>query len=412
MPYRMKTESNMEKYYSEYVGVEDIQESQETNPFDPEKISIDTKQVTMETCLRRIKQGSLILKPNFQRKEVWDIKKKSQLIESLMLRIPIPMFYVSSDEKGYYTVVDGLQRLSTIRDFILGIDYNPERDSVNSRVQGFRLEGLEFWHKYNGCEFTDLPDYLRNRILETEFTFTIINPGTPELVKLNIFKRINTGGLPLSGQEIRNALYNGRATEYLTMLSSDASFLKATNYSIRSLRLEDHELILRYLSFCIRPYETYKRSRNVDDFLSETMVIINADANSDDATLAKLIREKQVIEGTYERINLEKQYESFIKAMKRSYALFNHHAFRKSHGSLRKSPINKCLFEMWAVLLGDIDAKAFEHIVQNREEFMKDYIQLLDAQEFQHAISRDSMKHTAVYYRFSSLVNLLKNYVI
>ncbi|MFK7982470.1 MAG: DUF262 domain-containing protein [Saprospiraceae bacterium] len=74
----------------------------------------------METCLRRLTQGTILLNPDFQRNEVWTIEKKSQLIESLMLKIPLPMFYVSADKKNNYTVVDGLQRLSTIRSFILG----------------------------------------------------------------------------------------------------------------------------------------------------------------------------------------------------------------------------------------------------------------------------------------------------
>jgi uncharacterized protein with ParB-like and HNH nuclease domain len=93
------------------------------DPFNPEEISIDSKVVSMDNCLRRLTQGTITLNPDFQRKEVWTEDKKSQLIESLMLKIPLPMFYVSADEKNNYTVVDGLQRLSTIRSFILGDRY-------------------------------------------------------------------------------------------------------------------------------------------------------------------------------------------------------------------------------------------------------------------------------------------------
>ena len=173
-------------------------------PFDPEKISIDGKGVPMETL---------------QRKEVWDIQRKSQLIESLMLAIPIPMFYVAADEKGNWDVVDGLQRLSTIREFVLGDDYLKTKDEMQ-KGNGFKLKGLEYWgEKYNGLKFKNLHEKLSNRILETEFRFTIINPGTPEEVTRNIFKRINTGGMPLTSQEIRHALYQGVSTELLEYLS-------------------------------------------------------------------------------------------------------------------------------------------------------------------------------------------------
>ena len=103
------------------AGVEaEIEEREKEEPFDPEEISIDPKVVPMETLLRRLRQGSVRLAPPFQRKEIWDMERKSQLIESLMLKIPLPMYYVAADEKGNWDVVDGLQRITTIKEFILG----------------------------------------------------------------------------------------------------------------------------------------------------------------------------------------------------------------------------------------------------------------------------------------------------
>lgn len=95
--------------------------------------------------MRRLQQGTITLNPDFQRQEVWDQKRKSQLIESLLLKIPIPMFYVSSDEKSNWTVVDGLQRISTLRDFVLGKEYlkDPSKN-LNKKGSGFKLQGLEF----------------------------------------------------------------------------------------------------------------------------------------------------------------------------------------------------------------------------------------------------------------------------
>lgn len=241
-----------------YTGIESDEDEKITDPFNPEDISIETRVTPMETILRRIKQGTLILNPDFQRKEVWTDVRKSQLIESILLEIPIPMFYVSSEEDGEWTVVDGLQRISAFRDFVLGINFVNSK-KVKEEGAGMKLTGLEFLKELEGKQMKDLPTKLYNRILEAEFSVTVINPGTPEEVKRNIFKRINTGGMPLSPQEIRNALYGGAVSGLLNEMAEKSVFKRATGNSVKDLRMEDKELLLRFLSFVIRPPHTYKK---------------------------------------------------------------------------------------------------------------------------------------------------------
>ena len=388
-------------------GVEE--ENEEFQPFDPEKISIDTKPITMDTCLRRLEQGTIILNPDFQRNEVWTMEKKCQLIESLMLKIPIPMFYVSADEKGHYYVVDGLQRLSTIRSFVLGDEYLKTKNP-DLKGNGFELEDLEFWGKsYNTLTFNKLPINIQNRILETGFTFTIINPGTPEEVKRNIFKRINTGGEPLTPQEIRHALYIGESTELLLRLSKREEFLKATSYSVKSNRMMDRELILRFLAFTVRSYTNYPKNNDMDTFLSDTMRIINIMPGLNGKEGAKLF--KDGISKDDVLINdISKLEELFIKAMDRTKIIFGEHSFRKSYPGRRRTPINKALFEVWSTLLAKLSDVEFENLTNNKEHLIDKYKGMLEENIFNFVISRDSLKVLSVKDRYEKLTDLIKEF--
>jgi len=394
-------------------------EIDEFKPYDTEKISIDTKGLGMEACLRRMLQKTIILAPDFQRNEVWNIEKKSKLIESLLLKIPIPMFYVSADEAGIYSVVDGLQRLSTIRDFVLGEKYLlSDGNEIKLKGNGFKLEKLEFWgEKYNGCTFNELPVDMQNRILETEFTFTIINPGTPEEVKRNIFKRINTGGEPLTSQEIRNALYVGQSTKFLKELSQKKEFFTATDESVKSERMMDKELILRSLSFMIRNHTSYPKNNDMDKFLSDTMRIINIMPNFDSKEALKffkeeLLRREGVKKEDIQITDIEDIEAKFTKGMVRAIGIFKKHAFRKSYGKKRRTPINKALFEVWTVLLSNLNDDEYAVLSNNKNDFLSEYNRLLDDINFNYFISRDSLKFNSVQERYKQLTTLLKKHTV
>lgn len=385
-------------------------ENEEFQPFDPEKISIDTKPITMDTCLRRLEQGTIILNPDFQRNEVWTMEKKCRLIESLMLKIPLPMYYVSADEKGYFYVVDGLQRLSTIRSFVLGDDYLKTKNPA-LRGEGFKLNDLEFWGRsYNGLNYNGLPINIQNRILETGFTFTIINPGTPEEVKRNIFKRINTGGEPLTPQEIRHALYIGKSTKLLLSLSQMPVFLEATGYSVKSNRMMDRELILRFLAFTVRTFISYPKNNDMDTFLSDTMRIINILPELNDKEAAKVFKDDVFREHVLvsEVTHLEDLFEI---AMERAQIIFSEHTFRKSYPGKRRTPINKALFEVWSVLLAKLSVKEFGSLNEQKLAFLEEYETLLEDNNFNYAISRDSLKAFSVKERYEKLTVLINKFI-
>jgi len=384
--------------YEDNIEIEEdvIDNEIENDPFDPELISIDTRRLTMETLLRRLKQGTINLNPDFQRNEVWTLEKKCQLIESLMLKIPLPMFYVSADERNNYTVVDGLQRLSTIRDYLI--------------ENKFKLQKLEFWgDQFNGKSLQELPTQIENRILETEFTFTVINPGTPDVVKRNIFKRVNRGGAPLTDQEIRHALYSGTSTELLKELSKKTAFKKVTDSSIRDNRMLDREFILRLLAFIIRDFTTYPKNGNMDVFLSNTLQIINylPNVNSQEA-----IKHLKGIETTSVKpLDIPKLTAIFEKAMDRGAEIFGEHAFRKSYSGKRRTPVNKALFEVWGSILAELSESEFKNLSFNKEKFLNEYINIyLKNYNFDEIISRNALKQSSVIERHSKLKTLISFY--
>ena len=382
-------------------------------PFNPDEISINSKTVSLDSVLRRIKNGTIRLTPPFQRKSVWNDLRKSRLIESMMLNIPLPMFYISSDVDGNWDVVDGLQRITTIKEFILG-NYDKEKEKYDEK--GFKLKKLEFWGSLDGKRYDELPGKLYNNIADTELQFTIINPDTPEEVKRNIFKRINTGGMPLTSQEIRHALYQGESTKLLEKLSENEAFLSAVT-KVDDSRMGARELILRFLSFYIRDYTQYQKDSGMDAHLSNSMRIINHINNlSLDAIKCEFKYDKGIdSNGLYsniKQVTLEKIEEDFKIAMKRARKIFREHTFRKSYPGKRRTPINKTLFEVFGNLLVNLSENEFNNLVKNKKEFLEEYKEkYLLTTEFAHMIGRDSHRVSSVKKRYEELFLLIKSYI-
>lgn len=207
-------------------------------PFDPTKIRVDTRKITIDLVLKRIEYNELDLAPDFQRQAgIWTNDAKSRLIESILIRIPLPAFYIDATDEDKWLVIDGLQRLTALKQFIFD--------------KTLTLTGLQYLTELENKKYDELPRKYQRRILETELTLSTIEPGTPPAVKYNIFRRINTGGLPLSPQEIRHALNQGIATKFLTHLSQLPEFNKVTNFdkSKRTKRMTENDRSRIYPGF-------------------------------------------------------------------------------------------------------------------------------------------------------------------
>lgn len=371
-------------------------------PFNPKSISIDTKGLLVQSVINRLHQKTLRLAPDFQRNELWNITQKSRLIESLLLKIPLPMFYVAADEKGQFDVVDGMQRLSALRDFL----YENGDTSKEHNGKGFKLEQLEFITDLNGLTFSDLDFFYKNRILETELAFTIINPGTPEDVKFTIFSRVNTGGLALTDQEVRHALYNGKSTTLLAELANNDFFLEATGGKFNSERMEDREVILRMLSFVIRDYKIYpERGKKMSDFISETMIIINSMPDFNSPRFKKNFSQDDI--NTFQVTTTNALRDKFINGMQRAYRLFGDHAFRRSLPGTAKTRLNKALFDTWGSSLAKLDNDSFKRLNLNKSSLLNEYRTLLSRQTFGDDISRYALYPEHIKSRFEKIEKII-----
>jgi hypothetical protein len=350
-----------------------------TEPFDPTKIRVDSRQMTIDLVLSRIEYDELDLYPDFQRRAgIWTETAKSRLVESILIRIPLPAFYMDATNEDKWLVVDGLQRLTALKEFVID--------------KKLRLRGLEYLTDIESKIYDELPRKYQRRIRETQITVYLIEKGTPPEVKFNMFRRINTGGLPLSPQEIRHALNQGKATKFLTRLSELSEFKNATGITERSKRrMEDNEFVLRFLAFMITDYQEY-RAKILDVFLNQTMADLN---EMPDHKLDILENE-------------------FILSMNTAKEIFGKYAFRKRYkiNLKRKYPINKALFETWSVNLAKLNNYEIEKVKKNKKKLNNNFIELIETDEaFISSISQGTGKVNQVRYRFSAIEKLIKEVV-
>lgn len=310
------------------------------NPFDPTLIKIETKTPSLDTLIKRIKGKSVQLNTEsyFQRKDdLWDKTKQSRLIESILIRFPLPAFFFDATDDNNWLVVDGLQRLSSIRNFVVD--------------KSQPLTNMEFLTHLNGKFWDELPENLQRLIEEAQVVIYKIMPGTPTDVKFNIFKRINTGGLVLEPQEIRHALFQGRPAVFIYELAKMEEFLVATENTIATHRMLDRDFANRFLGFYLLGVENYGTKEyglDLDSYMSKAMAEM----------YSKTEREQEKIK------------TDFCRAMDLSRKIFGREAFRKVRGAYdRLPPINKALFDALATQLALLNDKESEKLLANAKLF-------------------------------------------
>ena len=333
-PSQTEGEAREEYFESHATGVEieggDPSQREAPEPWDPEKIRVHTKHYSLRQVVEMIADGDIDLAPDFQRQYVWNVRQRSGLIESLLLGIPLPSFYFNEDKTGRLQVVDGVQRLTTLFSYV-----------TDPTV---KLGEVTYLHELEGQGFENLAALFRRRLNSAQFVAHVIDPQTPYRVKFDIFRRINTGGTPLSTQEIRHCMSKTRSRNFLKELVSDPSFVTATGGALNNHpRMADREVALRFVAFRLFTSDEYAQHSSFDEFLGSVTAQLDNPA----------------------RKNLDQLRTDFVRGMTNGYAVFGEHAFRKwPLNPTRKSPINRALFESWGTVLADHDETAVQSVAE------------------------------------------------
>lgn len=359
-------------------SVEDeVQGSVEINvPFNPNDIKIKTQPFTIGQILDLLEHGEIKLDTEFQRlPNLWDDRKKSRLIESLLLNLPIPVFYFDGQDNNKWEVVDGLQRISTLKDF-----------AIDKKL---RLSGLEFLKEFDNFSYAELPRELQRRINIFPITIYVIEKGTPDEVKYNLFSRINQGGLELTPQEIRHAIHQGNPANLIKELVDEnnefgKSFIVATCGAVKKDRMQDRDFATRFLAFYLIPYTEYEP--DMDSFLNKGMSHVKS------LTDDKLLEIKN----------------NFKKSMDLAYSIFGADAFRKRFDvNDPRKPINKALFEVLSVVFSKLNEKQVQSLIDKSETVKSKFIELCNDDKFGRSISQGTAQKEMVELRFKSVKRII-----
>ena len=381
--------------------------------FNPKDIEIEVKQQSLDVLISRIREGAIDMNTPFQRNgNLWNEPLQIRLIESILMGMPLPAFYFDASNKNKWLIVDGLQRLHTLKNFVLNTESNflDKEKILDPKAAPLVLKNLHFLREYNGLTYDKLNVNDKRTFKETSVTVYLIKPGTPEQVKYELFSRINTGGLMLNAQEIRHALNEGESSTFiLNEATENELFRRVVNISRK--RMQDKELALRYFAFRLSHYSSYNSSFAY--FLNNTMTIMN------DTPIEKL----------------QELVSDLIKTLTLCEQIFGKNAFSQSIISTKEKPritFNRALFECLTVniaLLSDVNQKI---LLSKKEAFVKAIKKILDDEtleqdsflnqdeilmnqargvSFKKSISVSTSHTAAVIRRFRTIELILENIV-
>jgi hypothetical protein len=337
------------------------------------KIFTQSTDPTVAVLAEKKEKGRLILQPEFQRKYVWDVKRASRLVESVLLDIPLPIIYLNEEANGVQNVIDGQQRLTSLFSF--------KRGSFDDGTP-FQLKSLQALTDLNGLAYKDLSDELQEKFNDCPLRTILFKKESDKGLQYEIFERLNSGSMPLSDQELRNCTLRGPFNELLKELAEDAGFNKLLRVQEPDWRMWNTELVLRFAALYHKTYLKYTSpmKRFMTDFMEK--------------------------ERELKTLNAEALRKAFRNAVLITNTVFGEHSFRRfyagsagaKNGKWEPKKFNVSLFDVCMVHFADADKN---QVTRNRDLLHEGFIDLMTGdQEFITAIERSTSSKQAVHKRF------------
>ena len=364
------------------IEAEEKEQDENTDNYPNLSIKIEQAQYSIFELKRKYDKDRICIDPDFQRNLVWTNKQKSELIESVIMQIPLPLIYLAENEDGKLVVVDGRQRLTTFFQFL---------------DNEFRLKDLKILPQINGMNFNELEEsHLYSRyvtiIEDTQLVVQIIKYPTKDRVRFDIFDRVNRGGTPLNKQEMRNALYQGNATKLLDELSKMKSFKDATGGAISPKHMKDKYVILRALCFYLlwRGNILDKNKKRME-YRSDMEELPGAGMN------------------LFNKMDLNSIFllkQLFDRTMTRAYQCLGKDGFRiPSNGKIRR-PISMTLFETLFYYFTRFDKTSVSNL-----EMKKGVVELLQDEEYLRSLQHSVDSSVNVKKRFGKVKEKYKEII-
>ena len=336
----------------------------------PKQVILKESDRSLEQLYKWHRAGKLITDPEWQRHYVWNDKKASMLIESFLLHMPVPVVYLLKTHDGKYEIIDGQQRLVSVFRFL---------------SNAYSLKGLEVLD-HNGCFYKDLPKATQGELEDCTIKVFELQPNTSiDLIYL-IFGRLNTGGMPLNDQEIRNCLFKGTLNSKICELAVSKNFITCVNQNNISKRMADRSMVLRFFAFYEKTYK--KANRGLKSFINDFLE-------------------------TYKNCPSEKlcEFENvFNKCMKACVTVFGDNGFRtlsEKNGSLAwANKVNMCIFQVIATSFSSYD---IGQITRRSDSILEEYINLLtEDKKWVDAVSSRTSNFNNIQYTFQEWERRLK----
>ena len=344
----------------------DNEELESTNAI--QKLSFHRADRSLADLKRLKEKGRLIIRPIWQRNFVWNRRQSSLLIESFLIDMPIPVIYLALNNENKFEVVDGQQRLNSVFNFIDG---------------KLELTGLEVRADLNGCRYEDLPDPLQDKLVDSTISSIELSADTPRVAMRSMFERLNTNGTPLNAMEIRNCVYQGGLNDLIRELAELDDFKQCVNKSGLSRRMQDRELVLRFIAF----YQlSYERARGgLKKFL---------DGMCENYQSPK-------------KETLDDYSKQFKKAIRVAFTVFGDRAFRLD--PTKTIGFKASIFQVLMVSFADYDVG---QLMRSSDAIFEEYLDMVHTDpDWEEFVTNHTGDYTRISYAFTTWKDRLKEAV-